>query len=117
MGKLFFAVFAALLETLRSVAFVGFFLGIGMIIASFLCNIHGGESYSWFSGIWHGLFAIPNYCRHFLNSSILFKASDATIMYNVFWWIIFILQIPAFIILVLQIIIKSIATFMGVNEN
>lgn len=50
------------------------------------CNIDPGETYSWFSGIWHGIFFIPNLLRSIFTDA-LFKAQSYTDAYNVFWWI------------------------------
>ena len=39
-------------------------LGIEIALAWLFCNIDALESYSWISGIFHGLFIVPNYIRH-----------------------------------------------------
>jgi hypothetical protein len=63
-----------------------FLLGIGLIIAHFLCDIDPSDTYSWYSGIWHGLFVVPNFVLSLFGDT-LYKAKDYTTMYNVFWWI------------------------------
>lgn len=50
------------------------------------CDIDPLESYGWLSGIWHGLFFVPNYIRHLVWDAE-FKATDYTTAYNVFYWI------------------------------
>ena len=60
---------------------------IACLVASWLCNINLETTYSWYHGIWHGIFSIPNLIMHFFNSDILFKANHYTSAYNVWWWI------------------------------
>ncbi len=63
-------------------------IGIGCFIASLVCDINPERTYSWYSGIWHGVFFIPNLLRHFFDSAILYKANFYTTAYNVWWWIV-----------------------------
>lgn len=58
-----------------------------MLLGRFLCDINAGDTYSWYSGIWHGLFFVPNVIWHWINSDILYKANDYTTGYNIWWWI------------------------------
>lgn len=51
-----------------------------------LCDIDPNETYSWYSGIWHGMFFIPNLIRSIFSDAI-FKANFYTTAYNVWWWI------------------------------
>lgn len=62
------------------------------LAAKFLCNIDVSDSYSWYSGIWHGLFFIPNFILSWF-SNTAYKASNQTIAYNIFWWTTTILNI------------------------
>ena len=78
MERLFKAIFGAITGALMSLVSIGIPIAIAMIVAAFFCNIHAEESYSWLSGIWHGIFVIPNYCRHLLYPEVLFKACDIT---------------------------------------
>ena len=57
-----------------------------------LCDIDPSETYSWYSGIWHGLFFIPNLIRSWFGDA-LFKAEDYTTAYNVFYWIFAVLSV------------------------
>lgn len=100
MERLFKAIFGAITGALMSLVSIGIPIAIAMIVAAFFCNIHAEESYSWLSGIWHGIFVIPNYCRHLLYPEVLFKACDITTMYNIFWWICLVIQIPTIICIV-----------------
>ena len=57
-----------------------------MFIGWLLCDIDPEKHYSWYSGIWHGLFFIPNLLRSWFGDA-LYKATYYTIAYNVWWWI------------------------------
>lgn len=61
-----------------------------------LCDIDPGESYSWYSGIWHGLFFVPNLLRSWFSDAI-FKAEIYTSAYNVFYWIFAVLSVLGFV--------------------
>ena len=67
-------------------------IGLGWL----LCDIHPGEHYTWFSGIWHGLFACFNWVRSLFTDALV-KADSGTTAYNVFFWIFAILSIPSFL--------------------
>lgn len=88
MNRVVFSLFGFVLAISR----VAIPLLIGVILACFLCNIHEGETYSWLSGIWHGMFFVPNFIRSIFYPDILYKATDYTIMYNVYWWIISVME-------------------------
>lgn len=62
-------------------------LGIGMVLAWWLCDIHPAEHYEWLSGIWHGIMFVPNWLRTFFDDSVLYKAADYSAGYNISWWI------------------------------
>lgn len=51
-----------------------------------LCDIEPDKTYTWYSGIWHGMFFIVNIIRSMFTDA-LFKATDYTTAYNVFYWI------------------------------
>lgn len=52
------------------------------------CDIEPDKSYSWYSGIWHGIFFLCNYVRSFFfDADALYKAEIYTTAYNVFYWI------------------------------
>lgn len=57
-----------------------------MLISYWLCDINPNETYSWYSGIWHGMFFIPNFLRS-LSSNALYKAEYYTTAYNIWWWL------------------------------
>lgn len=57
-----------------------------------LCDINPMKTYSWYAGIWHGLFFVPNFILS-LFTDTLYKANSSTTMYNVFWWIFAIINV------------------------
>ena len=81
---------------------------IAILLACLLCNIHDGETYSWLSGIWHGVFFVPNFIRHLVDASILYKASSYTTMYNIYWWGISVVEIIGVLPMVFFVIIAPI---------
>ena len=70
---------------------IGLFIGIASLIAMWLCNIKPDTTYSWYSGIWHGIFFLPNLVRSWFGNA-LYKAEYYTTAYNVWWWITIVLQ-------------------------
>lgn len=118
MEKFFMAVFAAIFESLRGLIVIGLAISLAMLIAKLLCNINPDESYSWISGIWHGLFVIPNYARSVLSPEILYKAVEFTSLYNIFWWIAVVLQTPTMLLLLFHVVINPIAAaFFVLTDN
>jgi hypothetical protein len=63
---------------------------ITILVYSFLgwllCDIDAYTEYTWYSGIWHGMFFIANWIRSWFGDA-LYKAENYTIAYNVFFWI------------------------------
>ena len=84
-------------------------LVIGMILACLLCNIQAGENYSWLSGIWHGMFFIPNLLQHMVDSDVLYKATNYTMRYNFCWWIVSIVETIMTLPLALFVVITPLA--------
>ena len=62
------------------------FILVSMFIGWLLCDIDPIKSYSWYHGIWHGMFFIPNLIRSWFGDA-LYKANFHTSGYNVWWWI------------------------------
>ena len=65
-------------------------VGIGCALAAWFCDIEPGKTYTWYSGIWQGMFCIPNWVRSLFCGDVLYKADSYTAGYNVWWWIMFI---------------------------
>lgn len=62
-------------------------VGAEVALAWLICDINVSEQYSWLSGLYHGLFTLPNYIRHLFNDNILFVADKHTTAYIIFYWI------------------------------
>ena len=73
---------------------------IAILVYSFLgwllCDINPHETYSWYSGIWHGLFFVCNWIRSWFGDA-LYKAEMYTTAYNVFYWIFSIISTIGFV--------------------
>lgn len=65
---------------------------ISLVISRFLCHINPTETYSWFSGIWHGFCVIPNFLWS-CDFDILYKAEYYTPAYNFYWWLMAVVSI------------------------
>lgn len=79
------------ISCLRTLGCLGISLMIIGIIAHWLCWINPHETYTWYSGIWHGLWFFPNLILSFFTNT-LFKAEHYTTSYNLFWWATVVLQ-------------------------
>ena len=62
-----------------------------------LCDIEPSKEYSWYSGIWHGLFFVINMVRSIFTDA-LHKAEFYTVAYNIFYWIFSIISVLGFIL-------------------
>ncbi|MFC2412581.1 MAG: hypothetical protein ACFNQF_01020 [Bacteroides sp.] len=60
------------------------------------CDINSFEVYSWYSGLWHGLFLPANFVRHLIWEDVLYIAPLHTVAYTVWYWIVGILSILSF---------------------
>ena len=61
-----------------------------------LCDIDPDRVYTWYSGIWHGMFFVINFIRSWFTDA-LYKATDYTTAYNIFYWIFSILSTIGFL--------------------
>ena len=55
-------------------------------VAYFLCHIDPEKTYTWYSGIWHGVFWFPNIIMSLFCDSIYAKAPNCTTAYTVFYY-------------------------------
>ena len=62
-----------------------FFILVSCFAGWLLCDIAPNETYTWYSGIWHGLFFFQNLILSWFTDA-LYKAEYYTTAYNVFWW-------------------------------
>ncbi len=70
-----------------------FYLGIFLafcLLSNRICYINPEKTYTWYSGIWHGIFVIPNWVMTWFADDIYCKAPLRTAAYHVWWWISFI---------------------------
>lgn len=56
------------------------------LLASWLCDINPQTTYSWSSGLWHGLFFVPNLVLNLFDGTP-YKACLYTGGYNACWWV------------------------------
>lgn len=56
------------------------------VLGKLLCDIDPNVEYTWYSGIWHGLFFVANFVRSWFTDA-LYKAEIYTSGYNVCYWI------------------------------
>lgn len=69
-------------------------LAIFCTAAYFLAKIDYSQEYSWYMGIWHALFATPNFIlHHCYDSDILYFANQHTTAYSIFFWLIFVVSV------------------------
>lgn len=61
-----------------------------------LCDIEPDKEYTWYSGIWHGLFFVVNFVRSWFTDA-LYKVEIYTTSYNVFYWIFSIFSVLGFL--------------------
>lgn len=54
--------------------------------AYFFCAINPEKMYTWYSGIWHGIFWFPNLIMSLFSDSIHAKAPNCTTWYTVFYF-------------------------------
>lgn len=67
-------------QRLLSLIIVTFILG-------WLCDIDSEESYTWISGIWHGMCFTSNFILSCFSDDVLYKANRFTTAYNIWWWV------------------------------
>lgn len=61
-----------------------------------LCDINPEKEYTWYSGIWHGMFFVVNLVRSWFTNA-LYKAEIYTATYNFFYWIFSALSVVGFL--------------------
>lgn len=81
------------LITLLSIGAIIFNIGIFLVfclLSTKICYITADKTYTWYSGIWHGIFVIPNWIVSWFSDDIYCKAPNTTTAYPFWWWISFI---------------------------
>ena len=85
------------------------FIVIYYLVAYFFCSIDPNVSYSWYYGIWHGLFLFPNAIMGLFSDSIYSKAPQGTTAYYVFYYVT---------IVIVYVIIPTIRnTFKSISDG
>ncbi len=69
--------------------YIGIFLAFCLLTIK-ICYINPDKSYTWYSGIWHGLFVIPHWIVSWFSSEIYCRAPNATTAYSIWWWVTFV---------------------------
>ena len=84
----------------------GFATGIvGAFILANLFSIEPQKVYGWFAGLWHGVWAIPNYLMSlFIDRPYFVKAPLHTSAYIVCWWIFLIWSVLFYLNFIFRII-------------
>lgn len=83
----------ATLSILLLVGSIIFYIGIFLVfclLSTKICYINPDKTYTWYSGIWHGIFVIPHWVVSWFSNDIYCKAPNATTAYSIWWWISFI---------------------------
>lgn len=84
---------ATTLGIILSIGAIIFYIGIFLAFCLFstkICYINPDKTYSWYSGIWHGIFVIPNWVMSWFVDDLYCKAPLRTTAYHIWWWISFI---------------------------
>lgn len=55
-----------------------------LVLGYFFCNIEPNETYSWYFGLWHGFFVLANMIFSLFDNT-LYKATDPSIAYYIFY--------------------------------
>ena len=63
-----------------------------IFVVAYLFAIEPTKKYEWFAGIFHGIWAIPNYVISLLVDNYLIKAQLYTRLYNTLWWILLVIS-------------------------
>lgn len=100
-----------LLIAFQVVKAAAFFFGltmVGCLLANWWCTIDPEIEYQWYSGIWHGIFIIPNWTMSWMfGKDILCQAPIHTTGYIIWWWLC----------LIFHCITAFVCTFGGRSNN
>ena len=108
MRKLLFSIFVGAIAPL--IAMIIRIIIPSIIIAYFFVDISPEKTYSWYSGIWHGIFIPINMIRG-LFFDVIYKAVSYTVMYNIFLWFFAVTWIYTTIQITWQLIKDSILCY------
>lgn len=80
-------------ENIMTIGTIIFYIGIFLticLLSTKICYINPDKTYTWYSGIWHGIFVIPHWVVSWFSDDIYCKAPNSTTAYSIWWWISFI---------------------------
>ena len=89
-----------ILSTVMLIGTIIFYVGIFLafcILSIKICYINPEKTYSWYSGIWHGIFIIPHWVVSWFTDDIYCKAPKASIAYIIWWWILLVSAVTSII--------------------
>lgn len=81
------------LYTVLSIGTFVFYIGIFLVfclLSTKISYINPDKTYSWYSGIWHGIFVIPHWVVSWFTDEVYCKAPNSSTAYSIWWWISFI---------------------------
>ena len=67
-------------------------IAVYCFIGWLLCDISPDKTYSWYAGIWHGMFVVPNFIRSWFTDALII-APCRTAAYTVLYWIFAVLAV------------------------
>lgn len=71
---------------------------IYVLLAWLLCDINPEKYYTWYYGIWHGLFLPVNFLRSLMFEEVCYKAEIYTAAYSVWFWICGVASVFSFVL-------------------
>lgn len=80
----------ASLGIIMNIGTIIFYIGIFLafcLLSTKICYINPDKTYTWYSGIWHGIFAIPHWIISWFSDDIYCKAPNSSTGYKIWWWI------------------------------
>ncbi|TCN68883.1 hypothetical protein [Acetobacteroides hydrogenigenes] len=83
----------ASLAIILAIGSIVFYIGIFLVFCLLsikICYINPDKTYTWYSGILHGILVIPHWIISWFLDDIYCKAPNSTTAYSLWWWISFI---------------------------
>lgn len=83
----------ASLGIILSIGTTIFYIGVFLmfcVLSTKICYINSDETYTWYSGVWHGIFVIPHWIVSWFSDDVYCKAPNSTTAYTIWWWISFV---------------------------
>lgn len=93
-----------------------FFILVSCFAGWLLCDIAPNETYTWYSGIWHGLFFFQNLILSWFTDT-LYKAEYYTTAYNVFWWFFTVISCFCRVPITIRFCVEAISFWKEITED